>query len=60
MVNVGLWRGSATVLRDTRLFAEFAFEFELVGRPSADGHGAQLWAVTPEGTIAMSAEIGLD
>jgi len=34
--------------------------FELVGRPSADGRGAQLWAVTPEGTIAMSAEIGLD
>ena len=34
--------------------------FELVGQPSADGHGAQLWAVTPEGTIAMSAEIGLD
>ena len=34
--------------------------FELVGKPSADGHGAQLWAVTPEGTIAMSAEIGLD
>jgi len=34
--------------------------FELVGRPSADGHSAQLWAVTPEGTIAMSAEIGLD
>ena len=34
--------------------------FELRGRPSADGHGAELWAVTPEGTIAMSAEIGLD
>ncbi len=34
--------------------------FELVAKPSADGHGAQMWAVTPEGTIAMSAEIGLD
>jgi 3-methylfumaryl-CoA hydratase len=34
--------------------------FELRGRPTADGRGAQLWAVTPEGTIAMSAEVGLD
>ena len=34
--------------------------FELVGRPRADGRGAELWAVTPEGTIAMSAEIELD
>lgn len=34
--------------------------FELRGRPRADGSGAELWAVTPEGTIAMSAEIGLD
>ena len=34
--------------------------FELRGKPRADGRGADLWAVTPEGTIAMSAEIGLD
>jgi len=34
--------------------------FELVGRPTGDGRGAELWAVTPEGTIAMSAEITLD
>jgi 3-methylfumaryl-CoA hydratase len=34
--------------------------FELRGRPTADGRGAELWAVTPEGTIAMSAEVGLD
>lgn len=33
--------------------------FELVGRPTGDGRGAELWAVTPEGTIAMSAEITL-
>jgi 3-methylfumaryl-CoA hydratase len=33
--------------------------FELRGRPTADGRGAELWAVTPEGTIAMSAEIEL-
>ena len=34
--------------------------FELRGKPRADGRGADLWAVTPENTIAMSAEIGLD
>jgi 3-methylfumaryl-CoA hydratase len=33
--------------------------FELRGRPTADGRGCQCWAVTPEGTIAMSAEIEL-
>ena len=33
--------------------------FELRGRPTADGRGAQLWAVTPEGTIAMSADVEL-
>jgi len=30
--------------------------FELRGRPTADGRGCELWAVTPEGTIAMSAQ----
>ncbi len=29
--------------------------FDLVGRPTADGKGAELWALTPEGTIAMQA-----
>src|SRR5262245_36314569 len=29
--------------------------FELRGRPTADGKGAELWAVTPQGTIAMGA-----
>ena len=33
--------------------------FELRGRPAANGHGCELWAVTPEGTIAMSAEVEL-
>jgi 3-methylfumaryl-CoA hydratase len=33
--------------------------FELRGRPTADGKGAELWAVTPEGTVAMSAEVEL-
>ena len=30
--------------------------FELRGRPTPDGRGCELWAVTPEGTIAMSAQ----
>ena len=34
--------------------------FELRGRPTADGRGCALWAVTPGGTIAMSAEVELD
>ena len=33
--------------------------FELRGRPKADGKGAELWAVTPEGTVAMGAEVEL-
>lgn len=31
--------------------------FELRGRPKADGRGAELWAVTPGGTVAMSAQV---
>ena len=31
--------------------------FELRGRPTAEG--CELWAVTPEGTVAMSAEVAL-
>jgi 3-methylfumaryl-CoA hydratase len=34
--------------------------FELRGRPTADGRGAELWAVTPEGTVAMSARAEWD
>jgi 3-methylfumaryl-CoA hydratase len=30
--------------------------FELRGRPTPDGRGAELWAVTPEGTVSMSAQ----
>ncbi len=30
--------------------------FELRGRPTADGRGCELWAVTPEATVAMSAQ----
>jgi 3-methylfumaryl-CoA hydratase len=31
--------------------------FELRGRPTADGRGCELWAGTPEGTVAMSAQV---
>ena len=33
--------------------------FELRGRPATSGRGCELWAVTPEGAIAMSAEVEL-
>ena len=33
--------------------------FELRGRPAAHGRACELWAVTPEGTVAMSAEVEL-
>ncbi|MGE0768291.1 MAG: MaoC family dehydratase N-terminal domain-containing protein [Hyphomicrobiaceae bacterium] len=29
--------------------------FDLVGRPSQDGRGAEVWALTPSGTVAMQA-----
>jgi 3-methylfumaryl-CoA hydratase len=31
--------------------------FELRGKPTADGRGAEICAVTPEGTVAMSAQV---
>jgi 3-methylfumaryl-CoA hydratase len=34
--------------------------FELRGRPTADGRSCELWAVTPEGTVAMSAQAELE
>ena len=33
--------------------------FELRGRPSSDGRAVELWAATPEGTVAMSARAEL-
>jgi 3-methylfumaryl-CoA hydratase len=33
--------------------------FELRGRPAPDGRSLELWAVTPEGTVAMSARAEL-
>jgi 3-methylfumaryl-CoA hydratase len=29
--------------------------FDVVGRPTNDGKGAELWTVTPKGTIAAQA-----
>jgi 3-methylfumaryl-CoA hydratase len=34
--------------------------FELRGRPTPGGRGGELWAVTPEGTVAMSAQAELE
>ena len=34
--------------------------FDVVGRPTADGKGAELWTVTPKGTIAAQATATLD
>jgi 3-methylfumaryl-CoA hydratase len=31
--------------------------FELFGRPTPDGRGAEAWALTPVGTIAMQATV---
>jgi len=33
--------------------------FEVRGRPTGDGRGSELWAVTPEGTVAMSGAVEL-
>jgi 3-methylfumaryl-CoA hydratase len=33
--------------------------FSLVGRPGADGKSAEVWALTPDGTIAMQATASL-
>ena len=33
--------------------------FTLAGRPGTDGQSAEVWAMTPEGTIAMQATVGL-
>ncbi|SKA35185.1 3-methylfumaryl-CoA hydratase [Enhydrobacter aerosaccus] len=33
--------------------------FEVIGRPTSDGNGAELWTVTPQGTIAAQATAAL-
>ena len=54
-------RGRALVAYEAQarapLFAEH--HFELRGRPAADGRACDLWAVTPDGTVAMSARAEL-
>ncbi|HEU4439373.1 MAG TPA: MaoC family dehydratase N-terminal domain-containing protein [Methylomirabilota bacterium] len=54
-------RGRALVSYEAQarapLFAEH--HFELRGRPAADGRGCDLWAATPDGTVAMSARAEL-
>ena len=52
--NPGRVFGSYTTQARAPLFD--TAPFELRGRPTADGRGCELWAVTPEGTIAMSAQ----
>ena len=34
--------------------------FDVIGRPTADGKGAELWTVTPKGTIAAQATATLE
>ncbi len=34
--------------------------FEIAGKPSANGTGCDLWAATPDGTVAMSAHAEFD
>ena len=34
--------------------------FDVIGRPTADGKGAELWTVTPQGTIAAQATATLE
>ena len=54
-------KGRAVVSYETQARAPLfdTAPFELRGRPAADGHAAELWAVTPEGTVAMSARAEL-
>ena len=31
--------------------------FKVIGRTTEDGNGCELWALTPEGTIGMTATV---
>jgi 3-methylfumaryl-CoA hydratase len=55
--NPGRWIAAYATRARAPLFD--TAPFELRGRPAAHGRGCELWAVTPEGTIAMSAEVEL-
>ena len=54
-------RGHALATYETQARAPLfdTAAFELRGRPSADGRAVELWAVTPDGTVAMSARAEL-
>jgi 3-methylfumaryl-CoA hydratase len=54
-------RGRAFATYETQASAPLFDDapFELRGRPSADGRAVELWAVTPDGTVAMSARAEL-
>ena len=54
-------RGHALATYETQARAPLfdTAAFELRGRPSADGGAVELWAVTPDGTVAMSARAEL-
>jgi 3-methylfumaryl-CoA hydratase len=54
-------RGRALATYETQARAPLfdTAAFELRGRPSADGRAVELWAVTPDGTVAMSARAEL-
>ena len=53
----GAGRALATYSTQARAPLFDTAPFELRGQPTADGRGGELWAVTPEGTIAMSAHV---
>lgn len=52
-MNPGRRMTTFTMRARAPLFVETAFE--LKGRPTETGNGAEAWAVTPQGTIAMQA-----
>jgi 3-methylfumaryl-CoA hydratase len=54
-------RGRAVLTYETQARAPLfdTAAFELRGGPAPDGRGVLLWAVTPEGTVAMSARAEL-
>jgi 3-methylfumaryl-CoA hydratase len=53
--NPGRAMASYTTQARAPLFVDAPFE--LCGRPTADGRGAEAWAVTPGGTVAMAARV---
>ena len=57
---VTLFRYSALTFNSHRIHYDRAWAMEVEGYPRPAGNGrCELWAVTPEGTVAMSAEVEL-